>query len=88
MSVEKGHEAREIISDKGTKIPEKEERLCDQVEGVILIKGGTLYPLIVKISIQRALKFEEGGLQKVDIFMFNHLLSSTKMCRRQVSNGP
>lgn len=37
MSVDKGDEAREIEGDKWTKIPEKEERLCDQVEGIILI---------------------------------------------------
>lgn len=37
MSVKKWDEAREIVSDTETKIPEKEERLCDQRECVILI---------------------------------------------------
>lgn len=37
MSVNTGDKAGETEGDKWTKIPEKEEQLCDQVEGVILI---------------------------------------------------
>lgn len=82
MSVNTGDKARETEGDKWTKIPEKEEQLCDQVEGMLFwLIGGDFYPLIVERNIQETLKFEEGGLYKADIFMSNHLVRSTKMCR-------
>lgn len=50
--VDKGEETRENKGDKWTQVLEKEERLCDWVEGVILINRRD------SLNIQEVLKFE------------------------------